>query len=568
MSNSLTRDAGLRLGPVVLDTFVRHYLAKLPRPSTADDDADDAVPLRNDELLYDEVFHIVKVPSPPPPPPPADRAHRHTVEELQRFSNTRTPPTPASHTTRITIPPASCDDAARALVRALGGEDATKRAVGGVVWWQVRGVRGVSAEWMCAKKDLDDARRRERAERVSSPGPTEQGAEGEDEYYAPEMDGMKCILYLHGGGYYFGSVDQERYTIQRMARKIHGRVLAVNYRLAPQYPFPCALHDALAAYLYLTTPPPTAPHTPIPPQHIIIAGDSAGGGLALALLQTLRDTPIPSPAGAILISPWCDLTHSFPSIFENTHTDVIPPTGLSIHKPSALWPPPPTDAAKQMRDGLRASVRRALRRTRPDADVPDARPAGAPDQRAGTPDARAVDSPDQHMDSPDQRASHGSGLHRTDATAPLPADTAPASPQLQLYAPNALLGHPLVSPAVGYLGGLPPLLFVASDREVLRDEIVYTAHRAAHPERFPISDDVRAMYPVLADLDAATMTPTAVHLQVYDGASYPRLPPPSRADAPAPAPRRRRARSPRTLPVRAAGEILLPRDGRVLRARV
>lgn len=73
---------------------------------------------------------------------------------------------------------------------------------------------------------------------------------------------------------------------------------------APQYPFPCAIQDCLAAYLYLTRPPPGAPHRPVRPEHIIIAGDSAGGGLVLALLQILRDTEgLELPAGAVLISP-------------------------------------------------------------------------------------------------------------------------------------------------------------------------------------------------------------------------------------------------------------------------
>ena len=72
--------------------------------------------------------------------------------------------------------------------------------------------------------------------------------------------------------------------------------------------------------LYLIDPPPGAPHTPVDPAHIVIAGDSAGGGLSLSLLQVIRDAKLPAPAGGILISPWCDLTHSFPSIHTNTGT--------------------------------------------------------------------------------------------------------------------------------------------------------------------------------------------------------------------------------------------------------
>lgn len=71
--------------------------------------------------------------------------------------------------------------------------------------------------------------------------------------------------------------------------------------------------------LYLIKPPPDA-HQPVNPAHIVVGGDSAGGGITLALLQVLRDTGQPLPAGGVLISPWCDLTHSFPSVHANTAT--------------------------------------------------------------------------------------------------------------------------------------------------------------------------------------------------------------------------------------------------------
>jgi hypothetical protein len=111
----------------------------------------------------------------------------------------------------------------------------------------------------------------------------------------------------------------------------------VDYRLAPQFPFPCAIQDVLAACqceilvdsrnllsilsdLYLIQPPIGASHRPVNPNKVIISGDSAGGGLALALLQVIRDATLPLPAGGVLVSPWCDLTHSFHSITTNTDT--------------------------------------------------------------------------------------------------------------------------------------------------------------------------------------------------------------------------------------------------------
>lgn len=72
--------------------------------------------------------------------------------------------------------------------------------------------------------------------------------------------------------------------------------------------------------LYLIEPPPGSDHRPVNPSQIVVVGDSAGGGLALALLQVLRDVGLPLPAGGILISPWSDMTHSFPSIHTNIDT--------------------------------------------------------------------------------------------------------------------------------------------------------------------------------------------------------------------------------------------------------
>lgn len=72
--------------------------------------------------------------------------------------------------------------------------------------------------------------------------------------------------------------------------------------------------------LYLIQPPPGALHEPVPPSKIVLAGDSAGGGLCVTLMTVLRDMGIAMPAGAVLISPWVDLTHSFPSVMENSNT--------------------------------------------------------------------------------------------------------------------------------------------------------------------------------------------------------------------------------------------------------
>jgi len=108
------------------------------------------------------------------------------------------------------------------------------------------------------------------------------------------------LLYLHGGAYLFGTIDEYRDFASRIAREAHARALVVGYRLAPEHPFPAALDDAIAAYTALLD-------SGIPASRIVVAGDSAGGGLTASLLVALRDRGVTLPAGAVLVSPWVDL---------------------------------------------------------------------------------------------------------------------------------------------------------------------------------------------------------------------------------------------------------------------
>lgn len=110
----------------------------------------------------------------------------------------------------------------------------------------------------------------------------------------------RVLLYLHGGGYVLGSLNTHRALVGRLAQKCGVTALAINYRKAPEYPFPAALEDALTAYYWLL-------NQGYAPADIIVAGDSAGGGLALAVLLALRDADEPLPAAAIGLSPWTDL---------------------------------------------------------------------------------------------------------------------------------------------------------------------------------------------------------------------------------------------------------------------
>jgi acetyl esterase/lipase len=108
------------------------------------------------------------------------------------------------------------------------------------------------------------------------------------------------LLYLHGGGYVIGSPETHRGLADRISSASGARVLLLDYRLAPEARFPAALDDALAAYRWLL-------REGVRPERIVIAGDSAGGGLTLATLAALRDAGDPLPAAAVPISPWTDL---------------------------------------------------------------------------------------------------------------------------------------------------------------------------------------------------------------------------------------------------------------------
>lgn len=122
------------------------------------------------------------------------------------------------------------------------------------------------------------------------------------------------LLYLHGGGYCVGSIDSHRPMVAHIARAANVRTLMIDYRLAPEHPFPAGLDDAVAAYEWLL-------EQGLAPDSIVIGGDSAGGGLTLATLLRSRDADLPMPSAAVLISPWLDLTASGESIVTCAEVD-------------------------------------------------------------------------------------------------------------------------------------------------------------------------------------------------------------------------------------------------------
>jgi acetyl esterase/lipase len=124
----------------------------------------------------------------------------------------------------------------------------------------------------------------------------------------------RTMLYLHGGGYSVGSYNSHRALIARLARATNSRVLAPNYRLAPEHPAPAAVEDALNAFLQLYQDGY---------ENIFVMGDSAGAGLALALTAQLKKRKLPLPKGLILLSPWTDLTLSGDSIKSKADVDAL-----------------------------------------------------------------------------------------------------------------------------------------------------------------------------------------------------------------------------------------------------
>src|SRR5215510_2763032 len=132
----------------------------------------------------------------------------------------------------------------------------------------------------------------------------------------PSASGGRVILYLHGGGYMIGSPRSHRHLAAAIAHAAGTQALLLDYRLAPEHPFPAALDDALAAYQWLLG------HG-IAPGRIVVAGDSAGGGLTVATLLALRDRGLPRPAGGVCISPWVDLTGSGASYATKASADPI-----------------------------------------------------------------------------------------------------------------------------------------------------------------------------------------------------------------------------------------------------
>ena len=169
---------------------------------------------------------------------------------------------------------------------------------------------------------------------------TQSAAPVRGEWVVPhggDAPGAPVVYYLHGGGYVACSPVTHRPITTTLARQLHARVFALDYRLAPEHPFPAALEDALAGYRWLLA-------QGTDPRRLVLAGDSAGGGLALATLVALRDAGDPLPAAAYLLSPWTDLAGTGESVRRNAEAcDTFLPADVPRFASAYLGATPPDD---------------------------------------------------------------------------------------------------------------------------------------------------------------------------------------------------------------------------------
>ena len=130
------------------------------------------------------------------------------------------------------------------------------------------------------------------------------------------VNAEKIFMFIHGGGYYRGSIASTRATVARISEQAGVRCLSIDYRLAPEHPFPAAIDDTYTVYKWIVK-------QGINPTNIIVSGQSAGGGLCLALLLKIKDDKGDQPLGAVAISPWTDLSQSGDTMKTNEDIDPI-----------------------------------------------------------------------------------------------------------------------------------------------------------------------------------------------------------------------------------------------------
>ncbi|KAI8380050.1 Alpha/Beta hydrolase protein [Blakeslea trispora] len=376
--------------PIIASTMYRHY-AKGP-------------PAKSWNLTTELTIAVVR--------DFLQRSSKLKVEDLQKLSTAKKLPVPPNiKRTKFTVPNEYRKRAGELISKQLSHTDQQR-----IAWnWEKdrESALPIQGEWLQAKGN-----------------PVDGGKES-------------TTFYLHGGAYYLACCGLYRQFLSKIIKYSKGRTCAVDYRLAPQHPFPAAVEDALATYLYLIDPPKDSENIqPVNPKKIVVAGDSAGGGLTMALLIAIRDAGLPAPAGAMALSPWMDLTHSLPSILSNIMTDYLPPTGFK-HAPSA--------ALDYAQLPAREEDVEVLEKIDQEAKVGYKGKDQVPKVSIG-PFSEAVPI-------------NGSDLHR-----------------VQFYANNDALKLPMVSPIFDKksLRGLPRLLIQCGTAERLRDESIFSALQASN----------------------------------------------------------------------------------------
>ncbi|KAL8810055.1 MAG: hypothetical protein Q9200_002888 [Gallowayella weberi] len=377
--------------PTVIETYFSHYLNRKPlrQKPTA-------------HVSYHEGLRLIRR--------FLNYASFHTVEDIQAFTSQWVPNPPWVRVDEIAIPEKDIDHAAEIIVAQLGHKGIDK--IGGSKWWQWRrNGSALKAEWIEMRSDYDQRK------------PTKEG-------------GKRIMLYVHGGAYFFGSVDEHRYQIQRHARKLGARVLAR------------------------------------------VAGDAS--------------------------------------------LDYIPPHGF-LSRPSTAWPPPNSDDMEEIAlHAVEKVVGEAMPRNSSQHERQVARDEAVqgfsiehnPDRlHPHTNTAKAIPAGSKGADDLAGNTIPGVGH---DLSIMLDGKLITIKDQIQMYATNQLISHPLVSPVLQpSLGGLPPLLILTGGGEMLRDEQIYLAHKAANPSKYPPGEAYMNEYPEAAEI-IAKYKPTDVQLQVWD----------------------------------------------------
>ncbi len=200
-------------------------------------------------------------------------------------------------------------------VSALGRASAASRAIRPVFRWQLAKRPREEGDLEGAREVLDAMGGRMRPPLGTALTSESIAGVPCERIVPPTADDSTCILYLHGGGYLLGSRVSHRGLAGHLAHAVGAEAILAEYRLAPEHPFPAGLDDAVAVYRGLLEE--------FDHGSIILSGDSAGGGLALATALRLRDEGAPLPAGVAVISPWTDLAATGETLVSNAEVEIM-----------------------------------------------------------------------------------------------------------------------------------------------------------------------------------------------------------------------------------------------------